>query len=156
MISDNGSALLNDVGLNACIFKATYSDVTPIPAGWPFKAPEELLHDYEPAAFMHTKAMDVYAFASTMYTVSSCCLLKFMNFIGPVDTLFADRYLPSKHPYPPQPYGGGIMRIMSQGHALERSTKITDALWDLIQRCRSYRPEDRPLIAAVEGALVTM
>jgi hypothetical protein len=43
-----------------------------IPSGWMFKAPKELLYEYDPASFAHTKDVDVYAFANTAYTVSPC------------------------------------------------------------------------------------
>lgn len=71
MIADDGRACLSDVGLHACLSKVMYISALPIPPGWMFKAPEELLYEYDPVYFAYTEAMDVYAFASSIQMVSS-------------------------------------------------------------------------------------
>ena len=62
----------------------------------------------------------------------------------------------SRPPYPTQPYGKGIMAIMTCRHKFERPTKIPDQLWDLLQLCRCYNPEDRYSMVAVGAALAKM
>ena len=71
MIMDDGRACLSDTGLNIRLRQAMYSDIWPVPSSWMFKAPEELDAQGDPSFFKPTKAMDVYAFASTAYNVSS-------------------------------------------------------------------------------------
>jgi len=102
-----------------------------IPSGWMFKSPEELLYEYDPSSFAHTKDVGLYAFANTAYTIFT-----------------------SKPPYSVQSYGKGITEIVLCGNLLERPAEIADQLWDLLQLCRSYRPEDRPSILAVRAPLV--
>jgi hypothetical protein len=71
MITDDGRACLTDVGLNVGVSKVLLNiDAWAVPSGWMFKAPEELSFKCEPAAFIHTRAMDVYSLGITIYTVS--------------------------------------------------------------------------------------
>jgi hypothetical protein len=75
MINDEEKACLSDVGLNIGLSKAIVnSNAWPVPSGWMFKAPEELSFDCDPAAFIHTKAMDIYSLGITAYTVSAYAL----------------------------------------------------------------------------------
>ena len=71
MITDDRKACLSDVGLNIGMSKVLLdSDGWAVPSGWMFKAPEELSFECEPVSFIHTRAMDVYSFGITVYTVS--------------------------------------------------------------------------------------
>ena len=70
MINDAGMPCLCDVDLDARLRKVIYNAAWPVPSGWQFKAPEELSPPCDPSIFSVTKEMDVYAFASTIYTVS--------------------------------------------------------------------------------------
>lgn len=70
LIANDNSVRLTDVGLHACITKATYTGDWFIPSEWMYKAPEELVFECDPSVFKHTEAMDIYAFASSVYTVS--------------------------------------------------------------------------------------
>lgn len=70
MITDDGRACLSDTGLNIRLRQAIHSNEWPVPPGWMFKAPEELDFQGDPSAFKPTTAIDVYAFASTAYSVS--------------------------------------------------------------------------------------
>lgn len=70
MITDDGRACLSDIGLNICLRHAIYRDRWLVPSSWMFKPPEELVTQDDTSSFKPTKAMDVYAFASTAYSVS--------------------------------------------------------------------------------------
>jgi serine/threonine protein kinase len=70
MITEDGRVCLSDVGLNVRLIIVLCGDRRRCPSGWIFKAPEELSFDCDPASFMPTAQMDVYAFATTVYTVS--------------------------------------------------------------------------------------
>lgn len=69
MITDDENASLADVSLNQIIFKAANGDSRPVPSGWVYKAPEELLPDMDPSDFAPTKEMDMYSLSSTIYKV---------------------------------------------------------------------------------------
>jgi hypothetical protein len=69
MISDDGRPCITDIGLKSRLSKVINGDTWPIPSDWMYKAPEELFFEYDPVYFLHTRAMDVYAFARTVYTV---------------------------------------------------------------------------------------
>ena len=75
MITDDGRPCLTDTGLKSRLSKAINNGTCPIPSSWMYKAPEELLFEYDPVSFLPTRAMDVYAFASTIYVVSTIKLL---------------------------------------------------------------------------------
>lgn len=64
----------------------------------------------------------------------------------------------SNPPVPSYPYGRGIRKIMGcgLGHNLQKPEEISGPLWDLLVRCWSVCPEDRPLMADVEVALLAM
>jgi hypothetical protein len=72
MMADDGRPCISDVGLNIRLSKIKYIGTWPVPAGWMFKAPEELSPRLDLSVFSATKEMDVYAFASTVYTVRLC------------------------------------------------------------------------------------
>lgn len=75
MISDDESACIADIGLNALLRKVIHEDRVTIPQSWMYKAPEEILpgdDEFEP-----TMAMDVYALAGTIYTVRIMSLFLF-------------------------------------------------------------------------------
>ena len=68
MIGDHGEVILMDFGMH------TFSDeapnqlgLIPIPASWPYKPAEELV--LFGGTLPRTKAMDVYAFATTVHSV---------------------------------------------------------------------------------------
>ena len=61
---------LSDIGLNAHLLKVTCGNGWAIPSTWVFKALEEVSPEGDPTVFQTTEAMDVYAFACTVYTVS--------------------------------------------------------------------------------------
>jgi hypothetical protein len=71
MITDDGRACLSDTGLNIQLRRAICKDEWPVPSSWMFKAPEELKAQDNLSSFEPTATMDVYAFASTVYSVSS-------------------------------------------------------------------------------------
>lgn len=73
MIDDNGNACIADIGLNIGLIKSVHSTHTLAPSGWMYKAPEEISPSVDLSAFTHTKAMDVYAFATTTYSVRKNC-----------------------------------------------------------------------------------
>jgi len=70
LITDDGIPCLSDVGMNNRLLKVIYNNSWPVPSGWVFKALEELSPQCDPAEFRNTKAMDVYSFACTVFTVS--------------------------------------------------------------------------------------
>ena len=74
MITDDGRPCISDIGLNARLSRLKYGDAWPIPSGWMFKAPEELIPNVNSPIFLITPNMDVYAFASCVYTVRICML----------------------------------------------------------------------------------
>lgn len=76
--------------------------------------------------------MDVYAFASTAYAIFT-----------------------SKSPFPGKSYGR-VMEIVARGHILEKPAEMSGPLWGLLKECWSYRPENRPLMTAIELALAVM
>jgi len=133
LITDDGRACLSDTGLNIRLRRAIYRDEWPVPTSWMFKAPEELKAQDNLSSFEPTTAMDVYAFASTVYSIFT-----------------------SKSPFHLQPYGRGIKEIMSRGHNLERPAEVAGPVWNLLERCWSFFPEDRPSMATVEAALAIM
>ena len=71
MMGDDGRPYVTDIGLKYRLSKVLNHGAWKIPSGWMFKAPEELLFEYDPVSFLPTRAMDVYAFASTVYVVSA-------------------------------------------------------------------------------------
>ena len=70
MITDDRRPCITDIGLKSRLFNIIKNGTYPIPSGWMYKAPEELLLECDPASFRPTRAMDVYSFASTVYVVS--------------------------------------------------------------------------------------
>ena len=70
MITDDGRACVSDIGLNIQLRHAVHSDRWPVPSSWMFKAPEELGALGDPSSLEPTKPMDIYAFASSVYSVS--------------------------------------------------------------------------------------
>jgi len=133
LIADDGRPCLTDIGLNASLSAVIYPGEWPIPSGWMFKSPEELLLQGDSSIFLPTKAMDVYAFASTIYTIMT-----------------------SKPPFRPKLYGKGILEILLQGHTVEQPGEITDALWNVLKMCWSYRPDERLSMSTVQSALALM
>lgn len=97
MIAHDGSALLADVGLNACLSKATYDEAWPVPFWWMLKAAEELQYENDPVSFVHTMAMDVCAFANTVHTVRLPRLFK-SDLALTCHVSLTDRYIPQIFP----------------------------------------------------------
>jgi serine/threonine protein kinase len=64
LISNQGTARVTDIGLNTLVMQHMYSDVTPVTATWMYAAPEKL------ELGIRTTETDIYALASTIYTVS--------------------------------------------------------------------------------------
>lgn len=62
LITDQGSVLVTDVGLNTLIVQS-FQDAVPVPFNWMYKPPEELQQS------LRTPATDVYSFGSTIYSV---------------------------------------------------------------------------------------
>jgi len=131
MITDDGRPCISDVGLNARLSRIKYSDAWPIPSGWMFKAPEELSPQFDSCIFSPTKEMDVYAFASTVYSIFT-----------------------SKPPFPIKPYGR--VTTIIRGHVPEKPIEISGPLWNILNKCWSYHPEDRPSMAEIELALAAL
>ena len=71
MMGDDGRPYVTDIGLKYRLSKVLNHGAWKIPSGWMFKAPEELVFEYDPVSFLPTRAMDVYAFARTVYVVSA-------------------------------------------------------------------------------------
>ena len=69
MIADDGSARISDIGLNVIIRRVVHSDRLKVPDSWMYKPPEELFP--QDGILKPTMAMDVYALASTIYTVGA-------------------------------------------------------------------------------------
>jgi serine/threonine protein kinase len=67
LVTDDGTICLSDVGLNTCLRNSMHDCSIPVPSSWMYKAPEELKAESD---FKPTQATDVYAFASTVYSVS--------------------------------------------------------------------------------------
>jgi len=132
MITDHGRPCISDVGLNARLSRIKYSGAWPIPSGCMFKAPEELSPQVDSSTFLITKEMDVYAFASTVYTIFT-----------------------SKPPFPSKPYGRA-MRIKACGRVPKKPVEISGPLWNLLKRCWSYNPEDRRSMAEIEIELAAI
>jgi hypothetical protein len=91
MMTEDGIPRITDVGLNALLVKTISGDRRKVPAGWMFKAPEELWINCNPSSFMPTTEMDVYAFATTAYTVS---LIYSYPYHSDPDELLTGRYSP--------------------------------------------------------------
>jgi len=130
MMTEDGTPHLSDVGLNARLVKVIYGDRRPVPPRWMFKAPEELLFNYDPLFFTSTAEMDVYAFAATAYTIYTMT-----------------------PPFASHTYGRGIMQIVAHGHVLAKPGEIPEPLWNLLERCWSYDPSNRPSMATVVADL---
>jgi len=128
MITDDGKPCISDVGLNARLSRIKHSGAWPIPYGWMFKAPEELSPQFDTSIFSPTKEMDVYAFASTVYSIFTL-----------------------KPPFPVKPYG--MITKIIHGHVPEKPIEISGPLWNLLSECWSKDPRDRPSMAAIESAL---
>jgi len=128
MITDDGRPCITDVGLNARLSRIKYNGPWPIPSGWMFKAPEELSPQFDSSIFSPTKQMDVYAFASTVYSIFTL-----------------------KPPFPIKSYG--IVAKIIHGHEPEKPIEISGPMWNLLHKCWSYNPEDRPSMTAIESAL---
>jgi len=128
LITDDGRPCITDVGLNARLSRIKYNDPWPIPSGWMFKAPEELSPQFNSSTLSPTKEMDVYAFASTVYSIFTL-----------------------KPLFPVKSYGT-VAKII-QGHVPEKPIEISGPIWNLLNECWSYNPEDRPSMAAIESAL---
>jgi len=90
-MTEDGIPRITDVGLNALLVKTISGDRRKVPAGWMFKAPEELWINCNPSSFMPTTEMDVYAFATTAYTVS---LIYSYPYHSDPDELLTGRYSP--------------------------------------------------------------
>jgi hypothetical protein len=73
MIGANGRVVLMDFGMHTFADQAIDREgVVPVPESWPYKPAEELwffINDAGPV--LRTQQMDVYAFATTIYTVRS-------------------------------------------------------------------------------------
>jgi len=128
MITDDERPCITDVGMNARLSRIKYSGPWPLPSGWMFKAPEELSPQFDLSIFSPTKQMDVYAFASTVYSIFTL-----------------------KPPFPVKSYGT-VAKII-QGHVPQKPIEISAPMWNLLNDCWSYNPEDRPSMAAIESAL---
>ncbi|KIM81537.1 hypothetical protein PILCRDRAFT_821318 [Piloderma croceum F 1598] len=133
LIADGGIPCLSDVGMNNRLLKVIYNNGWPVPSGWVFKALEELFPQCDPAVFRNTKAMDVYSFACTIFTIFT-----------------------SKLPFSPRPYGKGMKEKMAGGRSIEKPAEISSLVWSLLQRCLSYNPDHRPSMAEVELELMMM
>ena len=152
MIASDGRPCLSDVGMHSSFSKVVFSEAWHVPWSWAFKPPEELSFDCDPSAFAPTKAMDIYSFANTVYTVCLC----FMLVAFPSLTrycLLSDRSSLPTHPSPPSQKGEGLRRSWLVVTSSKDPTVITISLWHILQRCWSYNPEDRPSISDVELAL---
>ena len=71
MMGDDGRPYVTDIGLKHGLSKVLNHGAWQILLGWMFKAPEELVFKSDPVSFLPTRAMDIYAFASTVYIVSA-------------------------------------------------------------------------------------
>jgi serine/threonine protein kinase len=153
LIADDGRPCLSDVGMNNCLLKVICNNSWPVPSGWVFKALEELSPQCDPAVFRNTKAMDVYSFACTVFTVSLCTEL-FGNsaFIYPCrPQIFTSKLL-----FSPRPYGKGMKEKMAGGRSIGKPAEVSSLVWSLLQRCLSYNPDHRPSMAMVESELMMM
>jgi hypothetical protein len=45
------------------------------------------------------------------------------------------------------------MEIIAHGHVLDKPTEIIDPLWELLMRCWSFNPGDRPSVAMIAAEL---
>ena len=153
MIANDGRPCLSDVGMNARLFKVIYSNGWPLPSGWVFKALEELSPQSDPAVFMTTRAMDVYSFACTAFTVSL-----FSEFFGNSSSLnpYRQQIFTSKLPFTSRPYGRGMNEKMAGGGSIGQPVQISGLVWGLLQRCLSYNPDNRPSMATVVSELMLM
>jgi serine/threonine protein kinase len=153
LITDDGIPCLSDIGMNNRLLKVTYNNAWPVPSGWVFKAPEELFLQCDPAVFRNTKAMDVYSFACTVFTVSLYAEL-FDNsaFVYPC----RPQIFTSKPPFSPRPYGKGMKEKMAGAHSIGKPAEMSNLMWSLLQRCLSYNPDHRPSMAVVESELMMM
>lgn len=152
MVTDDGRACLSDVGMHTQLSKIAYiyNGAWPVPDGWMYKAREELLAEYDdPLDLVHTKAMDVYAFASTTYTVNSIHYHHHFIYLD----ISCTQIFTLKPPFNKKSYRRGLIRVLSGTHVLEKPAQITDALWDLLTSCWAPLPEDRPSMVEVKVKL---
>ena len=109
MIASDGRPCLSDVGMHSSFSKVVFSEAWHVPWSWAFKPPEELSFDCDPSAFAPTKAMDVYSFANTVYTVCLCFMLVALPWLTHY-CLLSDRSSLPTHPSPPSQKGEGLRR----------------------------------------------
>src|ERR1700734_2644316 len=62
----------------------------------------------------------------------------------------------SKPPFPAHPYGRGVMKIIDRAYVLEQPAEISNPMWDILERCWSYNPGDRPTMDAFGSMLAEM
>ncbi|KZP14927.1 kinase-like protein [Athelia psychrophila] len=124
LITTKGVVRLADVSLSYFIRQHMHLDYVPVPATWMYKPHEELLLGTQGAQ------TDIYAFGSIVYTIYSL-----------------------RPPYLPTTTAKGIVEVTTLGHrkAFEHSrpADMSIAMWNIIQDCWTFAPEDRPTMKVV-------
>ena len=150
---EDGNATLTHIGAYTVASQVLHSHNHYIPnqESFTWQAPEFLTMD---VPRVPTKAMDVYAFGSTLYTVrphhpsTGILLVKLTNphlkvFTGVAP--FDGRY---------RRLATTIVEIGRHGHRrLPQPDNISDGLWKVIRCCWEYDPVARPQMECVVGAL---
>ena len=157
-IKDDGQATLIHTGTYTAASKVLHSHIQSLPISESFiwQAPEFVKMD---APWVPTKAMDVYAFGSSLYTVRH----------HPV--LALSLYLTEAHEKPYMkafagivPFDGrhrrleaAIVEIGLRGHRrLPQPDGISSDLWKIIRRCWEYDPAARPHMEDVVCLLIAL
>ena len=154
-IKDDGQATLTHTGAYTAASRVlcSYTQSIPIQKSFIYQAPEFVNMD---APHQPTKAMDVYAFGSTLYMVCSRLVSLYISvkLMKPFLKVFAGT----------APFDGRhrqlkttIVEIGSNGHQrLPQPDGIGDGLWRVIQRCWGYDPATRPQMEYVVDALIAL
>ena len=141
-----------DFGMNTFSDRApTHTGgVVPIPNSWPYIPPEELHQFSEQGAVLRRRrAMDVYAFAATVYAVRSS-----LNFTGQPSTHQCPRIVFQMYTGVPPVQVPLLqwLQLVHRGHAhlhLQQHPWMSDMLWDVLQRCLNPDPDRRPHMVGV-------